>query len=101
MISLIALSGHANETAARAHTSDVPRSPDAELGPAWLAGDHHIHSRYSVGWNNDTNPPTPILGGDAIYPIAMNAVMARQHGLDWMVIEFISVQSLFSGLMVA
>ncbi len=85
MISLIALSGHANETAARAHTSDVPRSPDAELGPAWLAGDHHIHSRYSVGWNNDTNPPTPILGGDAIYPIAMNAVMARQHGLDWMV----------------
>lgn len=51
----------------------------------WLAGDHHIHSRYSVGLNRETDPPTPILGGDAVYPIAMNAVMARQYGLDWTV----------------
>jgi hypothetical protein len=51
----------------------------------WLAGDHHIHSRYSVGWDNKTEPPSPVLGGDAIYPITMNAVMGRRHGLDWMV----------------
>jgi len=51
----------------------------------WLAGDHHIHSRYSVGWDESTQPPTPLLGGDAIYPIPMNAVMARRFGLAWMV----------------
>ena len=54
-------------------------------GPRWLAGDHHIHSRYSVGWNREIDPPTPIIGGGAIYPIPMNAVMARYHGLSWMV----------------
>ncbi|MEZ5278154.1 MAG: hypothetical protein R3F07_17360 [Opitutaceae bacterium] len=51
----------------------------------WLAGDHHIHSRYSVGWDKSTDPPTPEIGGDAIYPIPMNALMARYHGLSWMV----------------
>ncbi|MGQ0530738.1 MAG: phosphoesterase [Panacagrimonas sp.] len=57
----------------------------AKQGERWLAGDHHVHSRYSVDWNKDTSPPTPIMGGDAIYPIPMNAVMGRRHGLDWMV----------------
>jgi len=52
---------------------------------SWLAGDHHIHSRWSVGWNRDVTPPAPIKGGDAIYPIAMNAVMARRFGLSWTV----------------
>jgi len=56
-----------------------------EDGRLWLAGDHHIHSRYSVGWDQDTDPPSPILGGDAIYPIPMNALMAKHHGLAWMV----------------
>lgn len=51
----------------------------------WLAGDHHIHSRYSVGWDESTNPPTPILAGDARYPTPMNALMAKHHGLNWMV----------------
>ncbi len=50
----------------------------------WLAGDHHIHSRYSVGWDHEQDPPAPIIGGDAIYPIPMNALMGRLHGLDWM-----------------
>ena len=50
----------------------------------WLAGDHHIHSEYSVGWE-DANPPRPIVGGDAIYSITFNAGMGRQFGLDWMV----------------
>ncbi len=50
----------------------------------WLAGDHHIHSQYSVGWQ-ETDPPEPIIGGDAIYPIPTNAEMARKFGLSWMV----------------
>jgi len=85
LICLIVLTGHASEIAESTHISAGSPGPDADASPAWLAGDHHIHSRYSVGWNNDTNPPTPILGGDAIYPIAMNAVMARRFGIDWMV----------------
>ena len=51
----------------------------------WLAGDHHIHSRFSVGWNREVDPPSPIIGGDAIYPIPMNALMAKHMGLSWMV----------------
>jgi hypothetical protein len=54
-------------------------------GASWLAGDHHIHSRFSPGWDAKTTPPTPIIGGDAVYPIPMNAVMARRHGLSWIV----------------
>lgn len=54
-------------------------------GPQWIAGDHHIHSRFSVGWDRDQNPPAPILGGDAIYPTHMNALMAKYFGLGWMV----------------
>ncbi len=61
--------------------------PDAaeRSGPRWLVGDHHIHSRYSVGWNRATDLPAPIVAGDAIYPIPMNALMARHYGLGWMV----------------
>ncbi len=51
----------------------------------WLAGDHHIHSRNSVGWDMSQNPPAPQLGGDAIYPTTTNATMARRFGLEWMV----------------
>ena len=51
----------------------------------WLAGDHHVHSRFSVGLDGKTNPPTPVVGGDAIYPIPMNVAMGRRFGLDWMV----------------
>ena len=51
----------------------------------WLAGDHHIHSRYSVRWNTRFEPPKPIIGGDAIYPTPMNALMAKYYGLSWMV----------------
>lgn len=31
------------------------------------------------------DPPAPEIGGDAIYPIPMNALMAKTHGLSWMV----------------
>jgi hypothetical protein len=51
----------------------------------WLAGDHHIHSRYSVRWDMVAVPPVPKIGGDAIYPIPMNALMAKHFGLAWTV----------------
>ena len=38
-----------------------------------------------MGWNRETDPPEPIVGGDAIYPIAMNTLMGRHYGLGWMV----------------
>lgn len=66
-------------------TSSGSISGSQETVERWLAGDHHVHSRYSVGWNQETDPPTPVLAGDAIYPIPMNALMARNYGLDWMV----------------
>jgi len=56
-----------------------------ESSYAWRAGDHHIHSRYSAGWNQEESPPAAIIGGDAIYPIHMNALMANYFGLEWMV----------------
>ena len=59
-------------------------TPNTEA-KTWLAGDHHIHSRYSVGWDTEKTPPAPIIGGDAIYPTPMNALMAKHFGLSWMV----------------
>ncbi|NQV85902.1 MAG: phosphoesterase, partial [Woeseiaceae bacterium] len=56
--------------------------PEAE--ERWLAGDHHTHSHYSVSYDEE-NPPAWSIGGDGIYPIPMNALMARHYGLDWMV----------------
>lgn len=68
------------------HAAMAVSAADADPGDArWLAGDHHIHSRNSTGYDTKQTPPTPILGGDAIYPVAMNALMARHHGLDWVV----------------
>jgi hypothetical protein len=52
---------------------------------SWLAGDHHVHSRRSEDYNEATNPPTPIAGTDAEYPILLNALRAREYGLSWMV----------------
>ena len=51
----------------------------------WLAGDSHIHSHWSPGYDRSTNPPTPILGRDALYPTPLNAQRARKFGLSWMV----------------
>ena len=66
-------------------TQTSSRAAEAESSRQWLAGDHHIHTRFSVGWDRETDPPAPVVGGDAIYPIPMNAVMARYYGLAWMV----------------
>ena len=73
---LVALSGCGGADAASS-----PALQDA----SWIAGDHHIHSRFSVGWDGSQDPPAPRIGGDGIYPIPMNAVMARRFGLSWMV----------------
>ncbi len=62
----------------------VEKSPE-QPSRQWLAGDHHIHSRFSVGWDRTVDPPTPVIGGDAIYPITMNATMAKYYGLSWLV----------------
>jgi len=51
----------------------------------WLAGDHHVHGEWSVDWNRETSPPTPIRGGDSPYSRSHNARQARAHGLSWIV----------------
>jgi hypothetical protein len=66
--------------------SSVASTAEGERpGRRWLAGDHHVHSEFSVGYDRTVSPPRIIIGGDAIYPITTNALMARQHGLSWMV----------------
>src|SRR5688572_23628979 len=51
----------------------------------WLAGDSHIHSHWSPGYDRTRNPPEPIKGADASYPTSVNAQKAQQYGLSWMV----------------
>src|SRR5687768_7348795 len=51
----------------------------------WLAGDSHIHSHWSPGYDRTQNPPVPIRGGDARYSTPMNAQKAKAFGLRWMV----------------
>ncbi|OYU70190.1 MAG: phosphoesterase [Alphaproteobacteria bacterium PA2] len=76
----------AHETHVRPEPLQFQRSgPPVPASARWLAGDHHVHSRFSVGYDAKTTPPTPIMGADAAYPIPMNAVMARRFGLSWMV----------------
>ncbi|MGZ3401507.1 MAG: phosphoesterase [Caulobacteraceae bacterium] len=52
----------------------------------WLAGDHHVHSRFSgkfVGAVGPEGPPIYALGVDGRYPIPVNAAKARRYGLAW------------------
>jgi hypothetical protein len=51
----------------------------------WLAGDHHIHSQFSPGYDFSVNPPRPIIGGDAVNPLPANASLAKKYGLSWIV----------------
>jgi len=62
----------------------IQDADEREPEERWLAGDHHMHSRYSVGYDYE-NLPAYTIGGDAPYPIPMNALMAHHHGLDWTV----------------
>ena len=58
---------------------------DVQAEKRWLAGDHHVHSQFSVGWDRSVTPPKPVPGGDAVNPIPDNASLARKYGLSWMV----------------
>lgn len=51
----------------------------------WLAGDSHIHSQWSPGYDRTAEPPTIVPGRDAIYPTPVNARRAKEFGLSWMV----------------
>jgi len=51
----------------------------------WLAGDSHVHSHWSPGYDRKKEPPEPIVGGDGRYSTPMNAQKAREFGLRWMV----------------
>lgn len=67
----------------------VAASPPTNDGREWLAGDHHVHSEFSAGWQSDPNHPDKlpktILGGDSRNTMRKNAEMARRFGLDWIV----------------
>lgn len=82
-LSVIVLLSSFPPAAAHNNAGSLPVRPDQT--PRWLAGDHHIHSRFSTGYDDKTVPPTPLVGEDASYPIPMNAVMARRFGLSWIV----------------
>jgi hypothetical protein len=56
-----------------------------DTGRRWLAGDHHVHSEWSVKWDESSSPPKPIRGGDSPYSRSRNAQQALAHGLAWMV----------------
>jgi len=73
--------GHAIQPVAPA------RGPARIVKPSerrWLAGDHHVHSWFSVSVKPG-EPPILVKAGDASNPIVVNARMAAKHGLAWMV----------------
>lgn len=84
-------------TTALAHSGHAvqPIAPAREAGRAakaserrWLAGDHHVHSWFSVSVKpaaDPSRPPVLVKAGDASNPITTNARMAAKHGLSWMV----------------
>ncbi|AMO58842.1 hypothetical protein [Endozoicomonas montiporae] len=51
----------------------------------WLAGDHHAHTHWSVGWDRSTDPWSPIKGGDSPHTYLDNAKAAKKYGLSWLV----------------
>lgn len=68
----------------------VPNAVQAQSeGARWLAGDHHVHSRFSATYAADPADPTalprPTLGGDGPNTIVQNGAAAGRFGLAWMV----------------
>jgi len=77
--------GHAVQPVAPAKHASRPVKPSKRR---WLAGDHHVHSWFSVSVKpaaDPSQPPILIKAGDATNPITTNARMAAKHGLAWMV----------------
>ncbi len=71
---------------ALAHETGLPHGGHDD-GRTWLAGDHHVHSQFSVDWKpaaDPAQPPEPVIGGDSSNTIPTNARMARKYGLSWM-----------------
>jgi len=64
---------------------EVACADDPDGGRRWQAGDHHVHSEWSVDWDRSTSPPAPIRGGDSPYTRTRNARQALANGLSWMV----------------
>ena len=81
--------GHDHHHPARLQPVAPAAAAATDEARTWLAGDHHVHSRYSVGYTPDPTdpdvPPTAVIAGDAVYPIPQNARMAHHFGLAWMV----------------
>ncbi|MFM8753333.1 MAG: hypothetical protein ACKODL_01365 [Phenylobacterium sp.] len=83
---LPAVLGLALAVPAAAHETGATHAPHGD-GRAWLAGDHHFHSQFSVDWKpgpDPSAPPEPVIGGDSSNTIPTNARMARKFGLSWM-----------------
>lgn len=77
--------GHAIQPVGPAKHAARPVKPSARR---WLAGDHHVHSWFSVSVKPSADPSQPpilVKAGDAVNPITTNARMAAKHGLSWMV----------------
>lgn len=77
--------GHAVRPVAPAHRAARPPKPSERR---WLAGDHHVHSWFSVSVKpaaDPSQPPILVKAGDASNPITTNARMAAKYGLSWMV----------------
>ena len=66
-------------------SSGLAQAAERDDGRRWQAGDHHVHSEWSVDWDRSTSPPTPIRGGDSPYTRSRNAQQAQANGLSWMV----------------
>lgn len=80
--------GHGRRPNAIVAITDQP-STDDPGERRWLAGDHHVHSEFSVSYTPAPTgieaAPLPVRGGDGVNSIPRNAVMARRFGLSWMV----------------
>lgn len=77
--------GHTVQLVAPGHGPVGPPKPSERR---WLAGDHHVHSWFSVSVKPSSEPGQPpvlVKAGDASNPITVNARQAAQHGLAWMV----------------
>ena len=84
--SFLALLPAALAPVARAHETGAPHGGHDD-GRAWQAGDHHVHSQFSVDWKPGSDlskAPEPVVGGDSNNTIPTNARMAQKYGLSWM-----------------
>lgn len=80
--------GHGSRPLAVVAPAAARREPVDASQRRWLAGDHHVHSWFSVNWTpaaDRVSAPSAVVGGDSNHTIPTNARMAVKHGLSWMV----------------